>query len=162
LVLVACGGGEETPTARSTAPAGGAGDTDVPNVIWMTATAAGEEDIEAVCVGVATKYRLKGQRRQRVVWKIENDPNYPCPDLNVAQVQVRFSDSMPLAENASPMAPPLDRMNGDNSGFIRAFIHADSMYAPDDVHDYLIYYQDARASRDPELDIQGDCAGCGL
>ena len=122
--------------------------------------------VDAPCMGVASAYRITGQRRKKLRWEIKNDPFYPCPGLDPAQVQVRFSSAI-LAETQSEMATPLDRVNGttpggsDSVGRITTFIHASESVAPDQTYMYLFYYQNQKASRDPEVDVGGVCPSCG-
>jgi hypothetical protein len=173
-----------TPSTPSTAPApetpssGAAGpgatpasqavtDGDPPhfiNNIIMTAN-GGVPGVPATqtCVGTATMYRLVGvQRKHKIRWNIQNDGANPCLNLQISQVELRFENAI-MANGVGQGETPLNTLSPPgNAPFIQARVHANPSRAPDNPHaKYVVFYQGQQASPDPELDINGDCGGCG-
>lgn len=165
VVVQSCGGGSPpapaAPAADATeVEADAAGGPIKRNIIWMTKNdGQTDESIDAPCLGTVSAYRVRAQRKQRVRWYVRNDQYNPCPNLDEDQVEVRFTKAV-LSEQPNAEDPPVQNVKAMN-GRINARVHVDETTAPDSIEKYLVYYMNKKASPDPELDINGDCGGCG-
>lgn len=119
----------------------------------------GSSTIPAACTAVIPNYTVKAMRKHKIRWNIQNDVFYPCPNLDDREVAVQFQEGT-LADSKRMDAPLLSVKKGQGNK-IQAYIHADENLVPDSKRKYWVTYKDKNASPDPEIDVSGDCPGCG-
>lgn len=132
------------------------------NQIILTKNEGGVTGATAACVGTVTMYRLpKVQRKHKIRWYIHNDPYNPCPMLDINQVELHFANAV-MAEGVTPSEAGLNVLTvKPGQTWIQARVHANPATAPNGVKKYVVFYKMLQAGPDPELDIDGDCVGCG-
>jgi hypothetical protein len=128
------------------------------NLIIMTKNDDHDTAITAPCIGTVTTFRLKVKRKHKIKWHIQNDLFNECPDLDENMVELRF-DTAAMSDDTNQSSPVLSVIKAKN-GKIVARVHADPTKVPDGKYRYKVYYMSMLAS-DPQLDISGDCGGCG-
>ena len=163
VIAQSCGSSTPAPSGRTDSPAADPADGGGPikrNVIWMTKN-DGHPDttVSAPCIGTASAYSIKVMRKQRVRWDVRNDDYNGCPNLTAADVTVVFANA--ILENPSNSAGAPVNQATYMGGQVRGRVHTSATVAPNGRQKYLVYYKGMKASPDPELDIDGDCGGCG-
>jgi hypothetical protein len=153
-----CGGGSSTAPPSTTTPTPSTvvlGDDNDPreNAIWFAANDNHDAKITAACMAIVTTNSLKAKRKHKVRWHIENDPYNECEDLDYSQVELRFEKKI-WRVDADTLKPQGKKKRIDGK------LKETATDVPDGKYAYVIYYKNLRAS-DPELDILGDCGGCG-
>jgi hypothetical protein len=105
------------------------------------------------CVSHTETRQLSAQRKQTVVWTLQNDKANPCESFDPTKVVLQFKTDL-MGSGTKRMVP------GRSDGTARAKVTSSKTIAPDKTkHRYDVYY-DSLLAEDPEIDVSGDCPGC--
>jgi hypothetical protein len=107
----------------------------------------------STCVSHTSDTQLGAQRKQTIVWTLQNDTANPCPGFQPARVLIEFKTDV-VGSGSKRKVP------GHADGTARAKVTMSKTVAPDMTrHRYDVYY-DGLLAEDPEIDVNGDCPGC--
>ena len=121
------------------------------NTILMVAKSA-NATTAARCSAIVPYDPQPTKRKQRVRWTIKNDDNFKCENMDPLRVSVHLADDAmdsKILTATDPVfgAPRIIGRTRDDT--------------PDGRYKYVVYFEDMQAGPDPELDVDGECKGCG-
>ena len=131
------------------------------NAIWMTEHVVhSDPTIQAPCEAVVTVARIKVQRNQWIRWHIHDDQYNRCPGLDESAVELVFANAI-FQDPDNPSNPPVAVLKPKMGPRITARVYPNAMTVPNKAYKYFVRYKALQASPDPEVDVDGDCGGCG-